>query len=139
MSPEDRRRMRFEQVERFLSSGMRVSEWCALNKVSESVLYAWMARYRGSELEADIDSAQKCKRTSGWIALSRQDIAAATGLARVETAAPVADGTAASGLDAGDAAPRASIGITVNGVSIDVPPGADPLDIAHVLHAVGAL
>ena len=69
MSPENRRRMRFEQVERFLSSGMRVSEWRVLNKVSESVLYAWMARYRGTELEADIDSAQKCKRTSGWIAI----------------------------------------------------------------------
>lgn len=41
-----RRDMWAGRIERCLAADMTVKEWCALNKVAESSLYKWMARFR---------------------------------------------------------------------------------------------
>lgn len=76
-----RDRIRFEQVERFLASGMGVSEWCALNNVANSTLYDWMSRYRNSEPSADLSNHQKRKETTEWIKFSREELANSVALA----------------------------------------------------------
>ena len=52
MTPDERRSMRREQVERCLSTtGMTIKEWCGLNGVAPSTMYYWMSRFRKEEPE----------------------------------------------------------------------------------------
>lgn len=44
-----RRDMWAGRIERCLAADMTVKEWCALNKVAESSLCKWMARFREEE------------------------------------------------------------------------------------------
>lgn len=69
--------MRREQVERCMSADMTIKGWCALNKVPESTMYAWMARFREEEpgLFGKPDAGE-------WIELTRESIAGRTALAR---------------------------------------------------------
>lgn len=46
MDDAQRRDMWAGCIERCLAADMTVKEWCALNKVAESSLYKWMARFR---------------------------------------------------------------------------------------------
>ena len=90
MTPEQRRAMRRGQVERRLATTLSIKDWCVLNKVPESTMYAWMARFRKEEPELFGQP-----NTSEWVEISRESIAARTALAKRErTAAPAA---AASG------------------------------------------
>ena len=45
-----RRDMRTGRIERCLAADMTAKEWCALNKVAESSLCKWAARFREEEL-----------------------------------------------------------------------------------------
>lgn len=49
MDGAQRRGMWAGRTGRFLSADMAIKEWCMLNKVSESNLYRWMARFREEE------------------------------------------------------------------------------------------
>ena len=133
MTPEQRRAMRRGQVERCLSTTMTIKDWCALNKVPESTMYAWMARFREEEPELF-----EKPNASQWIDLSRDAIAAQTALAQkpaaadARAAAPVGEAVE-SGL------PPAPIIVHVNGADVAVPSGSAEADIASVLRAVAAL
>ena len=57
---KERRKMRFEQVERMLNSDLSFAEWCRLNKVTKSTMYYWLKIFRdsnGVDSEGVIDSA----------------------------------------------------------------------------------
>lgn len=43
--------MRLSRIERCLAADMTVKEWCSLNKVAESSLYKWMARFHEEDPE----------------------------------------------------------------------------------------
>ena len=49
MDGAQRRGMWAGRIERRLSADTTIKEWCGLNKVSESNLYRWMARFREEE------------------------------------------------------------------------------------------
>ena len=127
--------MRREQIERFLASSSTVSEWCALNKVSESTLYKWMAYFR--EMEPESFGSGNASR---WIEVSRTELSASTALA-VKAGMP-ARPAAVNARQAGQVAPViASPAITarVNGVELSIPPGAAESDVAAVMRAAAAL
>lgn len=119
--------MRREQVERCLATTMTVKDWCRLNKVPESTMYAWMARFRKEDPGMFDDL-----RAGEWIELSRGAIAGRTAIERAP-AAP--SGTA----PADPGGPRGAIVVRVNGADVAVPPGADEHDVAAVLRAVASL
>lgn len=132
MTPQERRAMRREQVERYLSSTTTMKSWCELNRVAESTMYAWIARFR--EEEPDMFGAP---RTSEWIELSRGAIASRTALAKVDGGAPRPAGAGAG--DAGDAVAGPAIVVRINGAAVAVPAGAAEPDIAAVMRAVASL
>lgn len=132
MTPEQRRAMRRDQVERCLAATMSIKSWCALNKVPESTMYSWMARFRKEEPELF-----EKPNASQWIELSRDAIAAQTALA---TAPAPGGGTAVATCgDAGAGVPPAPIIVRVNGVEVAVPAGSPDAHIASVLRAVASL
>lgn len=133
MTPEQRRAMRRGQVGRCLATTMSIKDWCALNKVPESTMYAWMARFRKEEPELF-----EKPNASQWIELSRGAIAAQTALAMKPEAANVPDVAPIAGT-AGANARSAPIIVHVNGAEVAVPPGSADADIASVLKAVAAL
>ena len=49
MNDAQRRDMWAGRIERCLAADTTVREWCRLNKVAESSLYSWMARFREEE------------------------------------------------------------------------------------------
>jgi hypothetical protein len=112
---------------------MTIKDWCALNKVPESTMYAWMARFREEEPELF-----EKPNASQWIELSRDAIAAQTALATMPAAddglveAPVSGAMEAN-------VPSAPIIVRVNGAEVAVPPGSADAHIASVLKAVAAL
>ena len=133
MTPQERRSMRREQVERCLATTMTIRDWCELNKVPTSTMYSWMARFRKEEPDLF-----KRPNAGQWIELSKDVIAAQTALA--PTTADV-NGLAAAPIAAGEAAdaPSTPIVVHLNGADIAVPAGAPEASIAAVLKAVAAL
>ena len=139
MTPDERRSMRREQVVRFLSTDMTAKEWCSLNGVPESTLYAWMARFRESEPELFGKP-----NTSEWIELTRESISARTALAaRDDASAVAASGPGPDvGRKASDSAPRdaaSAVVVRLNGADVIVPDGAAERHVASVLRAVASL
>ena len=140
MTPDERRSMRREQVGRFLSTDMTAKEWCSLNGVPESTLYAWMARFRESEPELFGKPS-----TSEWIELTRESISARTALATRGGAVAIPE----TGQDPGhgrescdfmrsaDGAP--AVIVRLNGADVVVPGGAAESHVAAVLRAVASL
>ena len=132
MTPQERRKLRRDQVERCLSSQMTIEEWCRLNHVAESTIYRWMARFRNEEPELFGKPA-----ASQWIELSRESIAAQTALAMAPApAAPVAPTPAD---DVAAERRTAPIVVHLNGADVAVPAGSAEADISTVLRAVAAL
>ncbi len=62
MDDAQRRDMWAGRIERRLSVGMAIKEWCMLNKVSESNLYRWMVRFREEEPGRFPRRSSKCRR-----------------------------------------------------------------------------
>lgn len=136
--PGVRDAMRFEQVERFLASGMGVSEWCALNKVANSTLYAWMNRYRKSEPSADLSNQQKRKETTDWIRFSREELAGSVALALKQ---PALTGCGLMAQDAQvlhrkDTPAQPYITVAFADASVTIPSGCKDSDIEAVIKAV---
>lgn len=133
MTPEQRRTLRRSQVEQCLASTISIKDWCTLNKVSQSTLYAWMARFRKEE-----PGLFEKPNASQWIELSRDAIAKQSALATISAsaaeplAAPLDDTAEATGTSA-------PILVRVNGVEIAIPPGSTDAHIASVLRAVATL
>lgn len=56
---------------------MTVKEWCALNRVAESSLYKWIARFR----EEDPDRfPRRSSEVSSWMKVTRRGIADAVAI-----------------------------------------------------------
>ena len=126
--------MRREQVERCLSADMTIKEWCALNKVPASTMYAWMARFR--EEEPELFGGPNA---GGWIELTRESIAGRAALAKRGDAPP--PGTTPGPVPpAPDAGPQAhAVVVRMNGADVIVPEGASGPHVASVLRAVASL
>lgn len=72
MDDAQRRDMWAGRVERCLAADMTVKEWCALNKVAESSLYKWIARFR----EEDPDRfPRRLSEASSWMKVTRRGVA----------------------------------------------------------------
>lgn len=127
--------MRREQIERFLASSSTVSEWCALNKVSESTFYKWMAYFR--EVEPESFGSGSASR---WIEVSRTELAASTALA-VTADMPASPAIASARQTEQATSPIAPAAITarVNGVELSIPPGTMEFDVAAVMRAAASL
>lgn len=144
LTPEERKHMRFEQIERFLHSEMTATQWAKLNHMHESTFYLWLARYRSEHpTDASPKPLQKKKQTTEWIALSKQDIADQTAIvvsdtANVETERPLAD--VCDNDENGDAVEQFPfIGVQLNGASVTIPAGTAKTDIENVIQAVSKL
>ena len=74
MDGAQRRGMWASRIERCLSADTSIKEWCRLNKVSESNLYRWMARFREEEPgrfpRRSSEASNWIKVTAGGIALN---------------------------------------------------------------------
>ena len=128
---EERRKMRFEQVERMLNSDVSVAEWCRLNHMAESTMYHWLKIYRESN---GCDNKHK-----GWIALDRKAIKDAKALAVREVSTTSVSTTTT--LDVPDASQVSGRPITIrtNGVEIDVFANTAQQDIKRILEVVATL
>ncbi len=130
MTPQERKSMRREQVERCLSADITIKDWCMLNKVAKSTLYAWMARFREEEPELFAKPS-----TSEWIELSKESISSRTALAKYSAASVKLthcgeDDTAVY---------TSSIVVHIRDADIVIPSGCSEADIASVLKAVASL
>ncbi len=126
---EERRKMRFEQVERMLNSDVTVAEWCRLNKVPRSTMYHWLKMYRESK-------GGNSKR-KGWIEIERKEMRDSKALVVANASA-----TASSDVVLHPAASRVCarpIKLRANGVEIDVFANTAQQDIRTVLEAVASL
>lgn len=127
--------MRREQLERFLASSSTVSEWCALNKVSESTFYKWMAYFR--EMEPESFGSGNASR---WIEVSRTELSASTALAvKADTSASPAVASARQAGQIASAIVPSAITARVNGVELSIPPGTAESDVAAVMRAAVSL
>lgn len=133
-----RRDMWAGRIERCLASGMSVKEWCRLNKVAESSLYSWMARFREEEPDR---FPRRSSEASGWIKVTRGGIADAKAIVPAAPAAGSAEApvttapTAPSSVAAGAAPIRALVGR----VELAIPAGAAQADIAAAMRAAATL
>uniref|UniRef100_UPI003AF00CE7 IS66 family insertion sequence element accessory protein TnpA n=1 Tax=Adlercreutzia sp. TaxID=1872387 RepID=UPI003AF00CE7 len=72
-----RRDMWAGRIERCLAADMTVKGWCTLNKVAESSLYKWMARFR----EEDPNRfPRRSSEASSWMKVARRGIADAVAI-----------------------------------------------------------
>ena len=132
MTPQERKSMRRSQVERCLSADMTIKDWCALNKIPESTMYFWMARFRDEEPEMFGAPA-----AGDWIELTREAISARTALAVPGSSAP---GTPLPAPGEGSGIPAcAAVVVRLNGAEVVVPDGASQAHVAAVLGAVAGL
>ncbi|WP_441299689.1 IS66 family insertion sequence element accessory protein TnpA [Adlercreutzia sp. ZJ141] len=130
MAPQERRSMRREQVERCLAANMTIKEWCTLNKVARSTMYAWMAKFRKEEPELFGKP-----NSHEWIELSRESISSRTALSR-----PVAvPGVSVYCAEDSACSSPSTIIVRMRDISVSVPVGCSADDIASVLRVVASL
>ena len=137
MTPQERRAMRREQVERCLSTTMTIKDWCALNGVPESTMYGWMSRFRKEEPELF-----EKPNAGEWIEVTREAIAAQTALAKPCASVVVkeeAGNLAAVQSGHAGAHDASAIVVSMNGAAVAVPAGSAEADVATVLRAVASL
>ena len=131
---EERRKMRFGQVERMLNSDIACAEWCRLNEAPESTMYRRLRIFR--------DANGACGKQNGWIELDRKEIKKAKALAVTNASAPassdVAPNAACKDPDASRSRAR-PIRLRANGVEVDVSANTAPADIGSALEAAAPL
>ena len=137
MTSDTKDNMRFEHVQRFLASGMKVSEWCKLNGIANSTLYSWMARCRKTELSDNLSVKQKSKATSKWIEISRKDLTDSSALVLAPNPPTTRLRSFPASLE--DRATLQNIGVHINGAYIAIAPGTARADIEVVCQVVSAL
>ena len=85
MDDAQRRGMWTGRTERCLSADTTIKEWCRLNKISESGLCRWMARFREEEPGR---FPRRSSKASNWIKVT------SAGIADAKAIVPVAAGSA---------------------------------------------
>ena len=134
MDDAQRRDMWAGRIERCLSADMTIKEWCGLNKVSESNLYRWMARFREEEPGR---FPRRSSTASNWIKVTAGGIADAKAIVPAGDAAdPELDGSAIRGEAANPALPIRAL---VGRVELAVPAGSAESDIAAAMRAAPSL
>lgn len=137
MDDAQRRDMWAGRIERCLSADTTIREWCRLNKVSESNLYRWMARFREEEPGR---FPRRSSEASNWIKVTAGGIADAKAIVPVGDAAgrelAPADASADIG---GEAAAALPIRALVGRVELAIPAGASEPDIAAAMRAAASL
>ena len=137
MNDAQRRDMWAGRVERCLAADMTVKEWCGLNKVSESSLYKWMARFRKEEPDR---FPRRSSEASSWIKLTREGMAEARAIVPAAGAAEAAgDGAAARARAAGGGNAPLPIRALVGRVELAIPAGAAEADVAAAMRAAASL
>ena len=136
-----RREMWAGRIERCLSADMTIKQWCGLNKVSESGLYRWMARFREEEPGR---FPRRSSKASNWIKVTAAGIADAKAIVPAGDAAP-AGPAPTSGAEAervgGEARAAAVLPIRalVGRVELAIPAGSAESDIAAAMRAAASL
>lgn len=134
MDDAQRRDMWAGRIERCLSADMTIKEWCGLNKVSESNLYRWMARFREEEPGR---FPRRSSKASNWIKVTAGGIADAKAIVPARDAAgPEPDGPAIRGEAAGPSLPIRAL---VGRVELAIPAGSAESDIAAAMRAAASL
>ena len=149
---DDARESRRRQVEQLVASGMRVDEWCRLNKVSKAALYYWMSAFRESDPDifGGYEIAHAGDGKHNWYEHVRNAIRASTAIEKAGSSDVLADAAdppafavvdvaSLAGGDSADAIATAPITVHMRGVEVDVPAGSASPDIEAVLQAVAAL
>ena len=133
MEDAQRREMWAGRIERCLSADMTIKQWCGLNKVSESGLYRWMARFREEEPGR---FPRRSGKASNWIKVTAGGIADAKAIVPAGDPAPA--GPACS---VGGEAPAAALPIRalVGRVELAIPAGSAEPDIAAAMRAAASL
>lgn len=131
MNPVERRNQWREKIERCLSSGLPVYEWCRLNKIAPSTLYSWMAKFRKEETESICEP-----NASEWIEVTKRSLAANAALAPKVTGGSAPREKSHTGNLA--SAPLA-IGARINGVDLSIPSGCSEADVIAVFKAASSL
>lgn len=116
MNKNEHRKWRLEQAEQLLASSLSVREWCKLNHVAESTMYAWLKVYR--EQAGETHTAR-----NDWIEVSRTEAKQATTLAVFSAVKTT----------------HASMRVIMNRACVEIAPGTCEADITQVLRAVTAL
>ena len=135
MDDAQRRDMWASRTERCLSADTTIKEWCRLNKVSESNLYRWMARFREEEPGR---FPRRSSEASNWIKVT------AGGIADAKAIVPVGD---AAGRERSRRFPQISAArqpppspyALVGRVELAIPAGAAESDIAAATRAAASL
>lgn len=130
MNKIEHRKMRLAQAEQLIASSLSVREWCKLNHVAESTMYAWLKVYR--EQAGETRTAR-----NDWIELSRVETKQATALAVCDGATTDKPNSQLKPSPTKD--PQTFMRIIINGACIEVAPGTCETDVAEVLRAVVAL
>ena len=131
MKKDNQRRMRREQIERWLASeDMSVDEWCIHNHIGRSTFYRWLAIFREEEPEIF-----GIKKDTGWIEIARQNRRDAVSLAVVDKNTGVA-AMPSSYHESQSSCANMPITVAVNGATISIPSGSNAADIANVMKAV---
>lgn len=131
-----RRDMWTGRVERCLAADMTVKEWCALNKVAESSLYKWMARFR----EEDPGRfPRRLSEASSWMKVTRRGIADAPGGGVAVSDPPRPQGGSERAQGPAGAGAQMPIRALVGRVELAIPAGAAEADIAAAMRAAASL
>lgn len=137
MDDAQRRDMWAGRIERCLSTDMTIKEWCRLNKVSESNLYRWMARFREEEPGR---FPRRSSEASNWIEVTAGGIADAKAIVPVGNAAKLNSPERAGSEARGEAAnPALPIRALVGRVELAIPAGSTESDIAAAMRAAASL
>ena len=135
MNDSERRDMWAGRIERCLAADMTVKEWCALNKVAESSLYKWMARFR----EEDPDRfPRRSSEASNWMKVTRGGMSDAVAIVPAAGAAGVDEAAERSQGPAAAVAPL-PIRALVGRVELAIPAGSSESDIAAAMRAAASL
>lgn len=136
MDDAQRRDMWAGRIERCLSADMTIKEWCGLNKVSESNLYRWMARFREEEPGR---FPRRSSKASNWIKVTAGGIADAKAIVPIDDAADREPATADASADIGARADAPPIRALVGRVELAIPAGSAEYDIAAAMRAAASL
>lgn len=153
MQSDQRRNMWRDRCEQWLDSDMSVAEWCAANRVNQSVMFRWFGRFADTEPELFGGAGNITDRgSSKWLTKTRDNMRSSKALAvkgpsgfvRLEDADPIPDvapGPSCGGMRA-PASPACAAGpirVTIGPASVEIPPSSAKSDVECVLKAVASL
>ena len=155
MQSDQRRNMWRDRCEQWLDSDMSVAEWCAANRVNQSVMFRWFGRFADTEPELFGGAGNITDRgSSKWLTKTRDNmrrskalaVKGPSGFVRLEDADLVPDripdcsrGAAGEQAAASPAGMPTPIRVIIGPASVEIPPSSAKADVECVLRAVASL